>query len=314
MKTRREFLSVAAGAAGALALANVEQKSYAQGLVGRLRRARSGAFTIPSTTDVKASWKVGITDWDLRATGRVSSFAVAKELGFEGVQVTYDPNPDSPDSLANRTNRPRFLAAAKEAGVGIASFCIGLLNHRPLATTPEAEAWVEDCLNAMEEMDVPQVLIPFFVNANPDIQENRHHLPLITEKLKRLAAVAERKNKILAIESFLSAEANVGLISSIGSDAVKVYYDTHNTWYWGLDIYHEIDLLASRKLISEIHFKDEAQLGDGDIDFPRVCALLEKHGFEGWIIFEIAPGVVIDEWKESYAADARFIKKLIGID
>jgi len=294
MKTRREFLSIAAGTASALYLANAATLQGAE------------------KKDAKASWKIGICDWDIQAAGRVNSFAVAKELGFEGVQVTYNPNPDAPDSLASRANRPKFLAAAKEAGVGIASFCIGLLNNRPLATTPEAEGWIEDCLNAMEETDVLQVLLPFFVSANPDIQENRHHLPLITEKLKRLAAIAERKKKILAIESFLSAEANIGLISSIGSDAIKVYYDTHNTWYWGLDIYHEIDLLASRKLISEIHFKDGPPLGEGDIDFPRVCALLEKHDYEGWLIFEVAPGVTIDEWRESHAANGRFIKRLIG--
>ena len=308
-------MTFAAGATGVLALANMEQKAYAQGLMERRRRARLDAFATPATpptTDVKASWKVGVTDWDIRATGRLSSFAVAKELGFEGVQATYDPNPDAPDSLANRANRPRFLAAAREAGLDIASFCIGALNGRPLATTPEAEGWVEDCLNAMEEMNVPQVLIPFFGRANPDVRESRHHLPMITEKLKRLAAIAEQKNKILAIESFLSAEANIGLISSIGSDAVKVYYDTHNTWYWGLDIYHEIDLLASRKLISEIHLKDEARLGDGDIDFPRVCVLLEKYGYEGWLVFEVAPGAATDAWRETHAVDAHFIKRLIG--
>jgi len=295
MKTRRDFLTIAAGATSAFTLANA--------MILRGAEERRG---------VKESWKVGICDWDIYAEGRVSSFAIAKELGFEGVQVTYNPDPAAPDSLANRGNRPRFLAAAKEAGVEIASFCIGLLNTRPLATTPEAEGWIEDCLNAMEEMDVPQVLIPFFLDANPDIRESRHHLPLITERLKRLATIAERKNKILAIESFLSAEANIGLISSIGSDAIKVYYDTHNTWYWGLDIYHEIELLASRNLISEIHFKDDPPLGEGEIDFPRVCALLEKHGYEGWIVFEIAPGVVIDEWRESHAANGRFIKRLIG--
>jgi sugar phosphate isomerase/epimerase len=244
----------------------------------------------------------------------VNSFAIAKELGFEGVQVTYDPNPNAPDSLANRANRPRFLAAAKEAGVDIASFCIGQLNNSPLATTPEAEGWIEDCLNAMEEMDVPQVLLPFFVQADLDTQENRRHLPIIIEKLKRLATIAERKKKILAIENWLSAEANIGLVSAIGSEAVKVYYDTHNTWYKGFDIYHEIDLLASRKLISEIHLKDDPPLGEGEIDFPRVIALLEKHGFEGWLIFEIAPGVTIDAWRESHAANARSIKRWIGRD
>ena len=282
-------MSIAAGAAGALFLADA-------------------ALLEAQEKDVKKTWKVGITDWDIRVAGRPDSFAIAKELGFEGVQVSYQP--EGPDSLATRANRPKFLAAAKEAGVAISSLCIGLFNGRPLATTPEAEGWVEDCLNAMEEMDVPQVLIPFFGNADLDTNENRHLLPVVIEKFKRLAPIAERKKKILAIESTLSAEAHIGLISAIGSDAIKVYYDTLNTKNKGFDIYHEIELLGSLKLISEIHFKEGgARLGDGTIDFTRVRALLEKHSFEGWIVVE---GSVSGDLKESHAANSQFIKKLIG--
>ena len=290
MKTRREFLSLAAGAAGAIYLAN------ATTLHGAEER------------NLRASWKVGITDWDIRTTGRLESFTIAKELGYEGVQVSYQP--EGPDSLADKANRPRFLAAAKETEVAIASFCIGQLNGKPLATTPEAEGWVADCLEAMDEMNVPQVLIPFFGNGDLDTQESRQYMPVIIDKFKRLAAIAERKKKILAIESTLSAEAHIGLIAAIGSDAVKVYYDTLNTRNKGFDIYHEIDLLGSKKLISEIHFKEGgARLGDGGIDFAKVCSLLEKHGFEGWIVVE---GSVTGDWKESHTANAQFIKRLLG--
>ena len=288
MKTRREFLSIAAGAAGALCVANATTV-LAQG------------------RDVKATWKVGITDWDLRASGRMSSFAVAKELGYEGVQVSYQP--EGAESLANRANRSRFVAAAKEAGVAISSFCIGELNNRPFATTPEAEGWVEECINAMEEMDVPHVLIPFFGNGDIDTNDARKLLPTVIEKFKRLAPIAERKKKVLAIESYLTAEAHIGLISAIGSDAVKVYYDTLNTRNRGSDIYHEIELLGSKKLISEIHFKDRTRLGAGEIDFAKVRDLLVKVGYEGWIIIESS---VTGDWREAQTANAEFTKKVIG--
>ena len=289
MKTRREFLAIAAGAAGTLCLANA-------------------ATVLAQARDVKTTWKVGITDWDLRASGRLSSFAIAKELGYEGVQVSYQPS--GAESLSNRDNRSRFVAAAREAGVAISSFCIGQFNQTPFATTPEAEAWVEDCLNAMEEMEVPQVLIPFFGNGDLDTNETRRNLPLAIEKFKRLAPIAERKKKVLAIESTLSAEAHIGIISAVGSDAIKVYYDTLNTRNKGFDIYHEIELLGSKKLISEIHFKEGgARLGGGTIEFARVRDLLVKQAFEGWIVVESS---VTGDWRESHAANAQFIKTLIG--
>ena len=281
MKTRREFLTIAAGSLFLAADAS-----------------------LLTAADAKASWKVGICDWDLRASGRMSSFAVAKELGFDGVQVSY--NPSGADSLADKANRPKFLEAAKESGVGIASLAMGLLNGQPLATVPEAEGWVEDCLDAMDEMNVERVLLAFF--SNGDMNEKKDHQPLVIEKLKRLAPIAEKKNKILAVESYLSAEDNLKLLEAIGSDAVKVYYDVQNSTNKGYDIYREIELLGN--LICEIHFKqDHCRLGDGDIDFPRVCELLEKIGYDGWLVVEsAAPG----DWKESHAANAKFVKGLIG--
>ena len=288
MKTRREFLSITAGAAGSLFLADTARLFGAE------------------EKDVKKTWKVGICDWDLRASGRLSSFAVAKELGFEGVQVSYQP--EGSEALANRANRPKFLAAAKETDVAIASFCIGLLNEHPLATTREADGWVEDCINTMDEMNVPQVLLPFF--GNGDMESKKDHQPLVIEKFKRLAPIAERKKKILAIESYLSAESLIKMIETIGSHAVKVYYDTTNHKNKGYDIYQEIELLGSKKLISEIHFKeDRTRIGGGDIDFAKVCTALEKIGFEGWIVVESS---VTGDWKESHTANAQFIKKLIG--
>ena len=278
---RREFLSIAAGS---FFLAD--------------------AVTL-FAADARASWKVGICDWDLRASGQPSAFAVAKELGFDGVQVSYNPGGQG-NSLANKENRQKFLDAAKESGVGIASLAMGILNNDALATTLEAEGWVEDCIDAMDDMDVDRVLLAFF--GNGDMNQNKGHQPLVIEKLKRLGPIAAKKGKILGVESYLSAEDNLKLLDAIDCDAVKIYYDVQNSTNMGYDIYREIELLGN--LICEIHFKqDHCRLGDGDIDFPRVCELLEKIGYEGWLVVEsAAPG----DWKESHTANAKFVKGLIG--
>jgi sugar phosphate isomerase/epimerase len=236
----------------------------------------------------------------------MSSFTVARELGYEGVQVSYVP--EGQDSLADKANRPKYLAAAKEAGVGIASLCIGMLNDRPLATTPEVAGWAEDCISAMNEMNIDQVLIPFFGNA--DLTQHKDHLPLVIEKLKRLAPIAGKNKKILAIESYLSAEDHIRLLDSIGSKAVKVYYDVRNSLNKNYDIFHEMELLGKKNLISQIHFKEDCcRLGEGDINFRKVCETLEKINYKGWVIVE---GSVNGDWKESQLANSMFISKLMA--
>ena len=288
MKTRREFLSITAGSiffGKAASLFAAENLYHFQTL---------------------SSCKIGICDWDIRSTGHPNSFAVAKELGFEGVQVSYETS--GPNSLANKANRQRFADAATQSGAGIASLCMGLLNNFPLATTPEAETWVEDCIDAMVDINVDQTLLAFF--GKGDMNEMKEQQPLAINKLKRLAAIAEKKNKILAIESYLSAEDHIKLLDTIGSNAVKVYYDVRNSFNKGYDIFHEMNLLGKKNLISQIHFKeDESLLGKGDINFTKVVETLVNINYKGWLIVE---GSSKGDWKEAQAANARFIKKLIG--
>jgi len=287
MKSRRDFLKLTIGSfllADAVSLFGAENQSS------------------------RASWKVGITDWDLRATGRLTSFAIAKELGFEGVQASYQI--DGPDALSDKANRPKFLEAAKESGVSITSFCIGMMNSRPLATTPDAVGWVEDCISAMVDMNVEQVLVPFFGNA--DMTQNADHLSAVIEKFKHLAPIAEKNKKILAIESTLSAEEHIKMIDAIGSNAVKVYYDVANGVLYkkNYDIFHEMELLGKHKLISQIHFKENRRLlGDGDVNFVKVCEMLDKIGYNNWVVVE---GSIVGDWRESQIANAQFVKKLIG--
>ena len=257
-------------------------------------------------TNIKASWKVGIFDPSIRARGCLTAFPVAKKLGYEGVQVSYMLQ--SPDPLSVKANRPKYLAAAKETGMEIASFAMGFLNDSPLATTPEAEGWIEDCLDAMIEMNVDQVLVPFFGRA--DLTQNPEHIPLVIEKLKRLAPIAAGKKKFLALETFLSAEDHLKILDAVASDAVKVYYDVANSAGKGYDIFQEIEFLGNKKLISQIHFKENGfRLGNGGIDFPKVCETLARVGYKGWIVVEgSAPG----DMMESQAANSLFVKKLIG--
>ena len=254
----------------------------------------------------RLSWKVGICDWDVQASGRLASFGIAKELGFEGVQVSYQP--EGPDSLANKANRPKFLEAAKGNGIEIASLCIGLMNNRPLATAPEAAGWVEDCIGAMVEMNIDQVLIPFFGNA--DLTRHSDHMPIVIEKFKQLAPIAEKNRKILSIESTLSAEEHLKMLDEIGSDAVKVYYDVANGAMYNknYDIFHEMELLGKHKLISQIHFKENRRrLGEGDINFTKIRDTLEKVGYNGWVVVE---GAVSGDWQEAQRANAQFVKNL----
>lgn len=264
------------------------------------------AMSIPLFGETRevSRFRHGICDWDLRSTGNPQSFALAKELGFEGVEVSWQP--DGEFSLSKSENRKKFLDAASTAGVAISSLAMGVLNNRPLATEPDAEGWVENCIDAMVEMNVQNVLLAFF--GKGDIKDNAEARKTVVEKLRRLGPKAEKAKKTLGIESYLNAREHLDMLQAVGSDAVKVYYDEQNMLTKEYPIYDDMELLLKEKAICQVHLKEYgSRLGEGKVDFKRVRDLLEKYDYRGWVVVETS---VKDDWKESQKANAVFVKNL----
>lgn len=265
------------------------------------------AFALCHTLMVTASadeqstsrFRIGTCDWSLKMQLSQDAFDFAQQNGLNGIQYSFDVEGNGLD-LRLRKNRDLIRQKVRETGVGISSLGIGLLNRVPLATMPDAESLVKECLETMVKLkeeagqiDDPEltnkvspniVLLAFFGKA--DIHGQPERVATVIEKLKRLAPMAEKHGFTLGIESLLSEADHRHIIDRVGSPAVKVYYDTANSARMGYDIYREIESLGSEN-ICEIHLKqDAALLGQGDIDFQRVKTLLESMNYRGWLIIE----------------------------
>jgi len=259
------------------------------------------------------AYKVGICDWNVNGyAANPECFAVAKALGFQGVQVSYALGGQY--ALSKKENRPLFREAAEKAEMQFASLAMGLLNDRAFVKEADAEEWVSDCLDAMESLGseqrpCDQVLLAFF--GNGDLKGKPDDHKVVIEKLKRLAPKAEKLKKVLAIETYLSAEDHVKIIDAVGSDAVKIYYDIQNALNMGYNIFEEMPWLGKKKLITQVHLKDDnKRLENSAIDLKRVRKTLDEIGYFDWLVVESA---VEGDWKESQAANAQFVRKLFDI-
>jgi len=250
-------------------------------------------------------FKIGICDWDLGATGDPKSFALAKELGFDGVEVSY--RAEGEFSLSQPKNRELFLETAKKESVEVASLAMGQLNEIPLATGEPTEGWVADCIDAMVAMKVKNVLLAFFGNGDITDDDRIEDRAKAVEKLKRLAVKAKEKNVILGIESYLDAKSHLDMLQKIGSDSVKIYYDIQNMLTKEYPIYDDMELLLKEKAICQLHCKEYgSRLGKGKVDFLRFRDLVEKYDYQGWLIVETA---VDGDWKESQKENGAFLRK-----
>jgi sugar phosphate isomerase/epimerase len=260
MPTRREFLT-ATGAGVAAALGS-RTKAWA------LARAN-------------AKFKVGVTDWNLKLEGDPRAVALAKELGFDGVQI----------SLSNRNGKDwvgddvldQFVAESKRLQFPLASVCLNILHRNYLKSDPLGPQRVADSIGMAKRVGVQVILLPFF---GPGALKTTAEMDFVGDALKELGPEAQKQGVILGLEDTISAKDNVRIMERSQSPAVLTYYDVGNSTQNGFNVVEEIRWLGKDR-ICEMHLKDNPHyLGEGKINFPAVIDGMTAIGFDKWAELE----------------------------
>ncbi|GMV93682.1 MAG: hypothetical protein AMXMBFR82_34600 [Candidatus Hydrogenedentota bacterium] len=261
---------------------------------------------VSKAQDAAPRFRIGACDWSLGKQSDVAAFAVAKELGLDGVQVSLGT--EANDMHLRRPDiQQQFLDAASQQGVAIASLAIGELNRIPYKSDPRAEVWVRDSIDVCTALGVNVVLLAFF--SEGDLRDDPQGVDTVVERLKLVAPKAEEAGVYLAIESWLSGPQHLEIIERVGSPNVKVYYDVGNSHLRGYDIYQEIRDLGT-KHICEFHAKDyEHIFGQGKVDFVEVRKAMDDIGYSGWIQIEGAQPLGL---MESYTADEKYLRQVFS--
>ena len=265
---RREFIQLsAAGLASAALMRHQQLTAYAA--------ARGVKF------------KVGVPDWNLRKILKVDAVELAKQIGFDGVQVSIGmaPNGQTIDKLplADKELQKKYLAESKRLGFPLASLCLDILHQNGLKSDPLGQKWVAEAIPVAKALGVKVILLPFFGRWAIKKQEEQDR---VGDALKEVAPLAEKAGIILGLENTISARENVRMMERAKSKAVLTYYDVGNSTNEGYHIIEEIRWLG-RARICEVHLKDNpSYLGKGKIDFKAVIDALAEIGYDKWAQLE----------------------------
>jgi len=285
--TRRDTLRVLGGGAAAAAL-----------------WPRERLFAYAASKGVK--FKVGVTDWNLKQEGQPAAVALAKQIGFDGVQVSIGKGTDRLP-LADPALQQTYLAESKRVGLPLASLCLEVLHRNYLKSDPLGQRWVADAVPIARAMGVKVILLPFF---GKGALNTPAEMDYVGDALKELGPQAEKAGIILGLEDTISAKDNVRIMERSKSPAVLTYYDVGNSTGNGFNVVEEIRWLGKAR-ICEMHLKDNPHyLGEGKINFPAVIDALGDIGFDKWAELEC------DAPSKSIPNDMRrnlgYIRKLAG--
>jgi L-ribulose-5-phosphate 3-epimerase len=229
-------------------------------------------------------FQIGVTDWNLRETGKLEAVDLARRIGFSGVQVSLGRKAENNKlPLDNDELIAQYKAAAKKHGVKLAGTCLDILHVNYLKNDKLGAKWVADSIPITKKLDAKVVLLPFF---GKGAIEERSEMEYVGDVLREVAPEAEKQGVLLGLEDTISAEDNVRIVDRSRSKAVLTYYDIGNSANKGFDPVREIRWLG-KKRICQMHLKDNpGYLGEGKIDIPGVLKAMKDIGYDGFANLE----------------------------
>ncbi len=251
--------------------------------------------------------RIGVTDWNLRLAGKVEALALAKSLGFEGVEVSLGRNPvNGKLPLADPAIQEGYIEESEKQGIPLAGTCLDILHVNYLKNDKLGQKWVADAIPITKKLKARVILLPFFGKGAITEQSEQDYVAGV---LKEIVPEAEKQGITLGLEDTISAEANARILDLVGSKALRIYYDVGNSTNNGFDIYREMRWLGKDRMC-QVHLKDRPYIGEGTIDFPKVIAILGEIGYQGFMNLETgAPsGSIPDDMRKNLA----YVRRLMS--
>ena len=242
--------------------------------------------------------------------GYEEAFKLAKEAGFEGVEVALAEEGEL--SLQSTEAEVKALREkAERAGVEIHSVATGLFRSYPFTSEDPRKReramevagkllQVANWLGVDAVLVVPgAVFVPWAEGSEVvpyDVAYRRAQ-----EALRELAPEAERLGVTICVENvwnfmLLSPLEMARFVDEIGSERVQVYFDVGNVVAFGFPE-HWIRILGGR--IKRVHFKDYRRVAgglhgfvdllEGDVNWPEVMKAFKEVGYDGWATAEMIP-------------------------
>ena len=228
--------------------------------------------------------QIGVTDWNLRQTGKIEAIGLAKRLSFDGVQVSLGKTPvDGRLPLSDPAMQAQFRAESQKQNIPIDGTCLDILHVNYLKNDKLGPKWVTDGIVATNALRTKVMLLPFFGNG---ALRTRQEMDFVADTLRELGPEAEKSGVILGLENTISAEDNARILDRAGSKAVLVYYDVGNSTAGGFDVIKEIRWLGPKR-ICQFHLKDNPNyLGEGKIDFATILHTIKTMDYQGYANLE----------------------------
>ncbi len=240
-------------------------------------------------------YKIGIVEWAFPFPGPYG-LKIASELGLQGMQLDFGEY-ETGFLLSNHRVQDAYLECGAQFGIEFPSIALNALNTHGMSNKRDtldgmiAIETIRKGIAAAKRMKISVVQLPSFHDNRGDIRSEEDFYNTC-EMLRFACDLAADSDITLAMENVLNAEDTQRMLDKVGSQKLKVLFDTQN--YYLNHGYSEPELLETIACdVVQIHVKDgfnqtisSALLGTGDVSFYETAEVIKKTGCCEWLLLE----------------------------
>jgi len=244
--------------------------------------------------------KIGVCEFSFPVQGPLA-IQMAKEAGFEGVQITDGLSFRGAYPFLNPRLQDAYVRAGEDAGMTLQAMHLQtLFNSQFMKEKPSSEKGkiarecVENAARACRAMGIPAIMVTVIRI------ENREQYAYTVENLKYALEICEKYGVRLTMENDLSAEAFLKLRDEVGQ-GLFLCFDTMNTVVNGLGWPEDVLPQVGISNVDHFHVKDCVEnengfmtkystpfrlIGAGHTHVREIAALIRELDYSGWVISE----------------------------
>lgn len=260
-------------------------------------------------------YHIGVCDWMMLKRQKLGEFALAREVGADGVEMDMGPLGQREmfdNQLRDSTQREKFLAASQENGIVVPSVAMSGFFAQNLLKRDNYLALAADCFDTMKPFGAKVAFLPLGGSGTEWIAAGSEH-DMMVARLREIGNLALQNSIVVGIRTGQDARYDKRLLKEIGSKGISIYFNLQDAVDNHRDPYKELRILG-RKRICQIHasLTDSVTLDrDPRIDLPRLRQTLDKLHWSGWLVVERSRDTTrVRDVKYNFSTNVAFLKEI----
>ncbi len=274
---------------------------------------------LPLPLPAQQRYQVGLCDWMILKRQKLGEFALARELGADGVELDMGPLGQREmfdNKLRNADEARHFKEVADSTGMTVGAVAMSGFYAQDLTQRDNYMELAADCFDTMDRMNSSPVAFLPLGGCGNDWATNKEKRREVVKRLHDIGEEALRRGKRVGIDTPLDAKGNLRLLREVKSDGIAIFYKWQTIVENGWDIAKDMKTLGAKNICAIHASNTDAQWlkNDKNIDLPLIRRTLDDMGWKGWLFVERSRDTtMVRKVKMNYGANVRYLKEVFSL-